>query len=323
MSAASTGDPGPVGYDVLQVDDLPRIVRQAVHAVTRTIEHTTTSAIDRAAVQAGERALRTIDDLTRASARVHSLARVVPDARTAGLTQDIAHARRLAGHLARDVLADSQTPDLLDSHPPHEPTVEQPHDRAEDFDGPALTRALVDASDLLRTLNRAATIADALTHHLHAQQPGELGAQMVHARDLAARVTDDLAHAQTRTRDLLHLLGAVHVATPPVPPAPAPAHTDQRPDPARSRPGWTALTVSSLAARLLPPAARLRFEDELLDELFALADTHVPRRHQAACALRQLAAVPRLRALHTRDLHQPPSTTPPPPDPAQPPRPAQ
>ncbi len=319
MSTASTEDPGIAAYDVLQVDDLPRIVRHAVHAVTRTVDHLTTSAIDRAVVQAGERALRTIDDLTRALARIHSLSRAVPDARTASLTQDVAHARRLAGHLARDLLADGQTQDGLNSPSLHEPTVDEPNDRAEVVHGRALTRALVDASDLIRALDRAEAIADALTHRLHAVQPGELGVWGAHAPDLAARVADDLARAQTRTSDLLHLLSAVHVCTPPLPTDPAPAAADETPAPTAqvSRPGLTALKVSSLAARLLPPAARLRFEEELLDELFALAENDVPRRHQAACALRQLAAVPRLRALHTREVQQHPSPIPPRPDPSQ------
>lgn len=319
MSTASSGDPGIAGYDVLHVDDLPRIVRQAVHAVTRTVEHTTTSAIDRAVVQAGDRALGTIDDLTRASARVHSLARVVPDTRIAGLIQDIAHARRLAGHLARDLSADGRTREGLDSHHPHEPTVDKPNGGAEILDGRVLTRALVDASDLTRALDRAEAIADALCHRVHALEPGVLGVTGSHAPGLATLVADDLARAQIRSCDLLHLLGAVHLSAPPDPSAPAPAAADETPDQAAQvpRPGLTALKVSSLAARLLPPAARLRFEEELLDELFALADDRAPRRHQAACALRQLAAVPRLRALYTRDGHHHPSPAPTRPDASQ------
>jgi hypothetical protein len=68
-----------------------------------------------------------------------------------------------------------------------------------------------------------------------------------------------------------------------------------------TRPGLTALTVSALAARLLPPIARLRFEEELLDELYALAEARAPHRRQLACAVRQLAAIPRLRGLRLDD----------------------
>jgi hypothetical protein len=38
---------------------------------------------------------------------------------------------------------------------------------------------------------------------------------------------------------------------------------------------------------MLPPAARARYGEELLDELYALADDGAGRSHQFACALRQ------------------------------------
>jgi hypothetical protein len=62
-----------------------------------------------------------------------------------------------------------------------------------------------------------------------------------------------------------------------------------------AQPGWVAVRVSGWAGRLLPAIARDRYVEELLDELYALAEVRVTRRRQLVCALRQLFRTPALR----------------------------
>jgi hypothetical protein len=59
----------------------------------------------------------------------------------------------------------------------------------------------------------------------------------------------------------------------------------------RVQPSWMAVRVNGWAARLLSPAARAQHAEELLDEVYDLAELGAPRRAQTACALRQLARV--------------------------------
>jgi hypothetical protein len=65
--------------------------------------------------------------------------------------------------------------------------------------------------------------------------------------------------------------------------------------PRRVQPSWVAVRVNGWAARLLSPAARALHADELLDEVYDLAELGAPRRAQIACGLRQLAGVRQLR----------------------------
>ena len=62
------------------------------------------------------------------------------------------------------------------------------------------------------------------------------------------------------------------------------------------RPAWPALRLSSLTLQLLSRPARLRYEDELLDELYDLADQSASRQAQVVAALRQMLQVGVLRA---------------------------
>jgi hypothetical protein len=73
---------------------------------------------------------------------------------------------------------------------------------------------------------------------------------------------------------------------------------------APARPAWVARRVHGWTARLLSPAARARFEDELLDELHELAEQNATGCAQLACALRQLGATLQLRHQARQDRKQ-------------------
>jgi len=73
-------------------------------------------------------------------------------------------------------------------------------------------------------------------------------------------------------------------------PDPAPAMPEGVRPPVQVQPNRLAIRVSGWATRMLPPTARARYGDELLDELHTMADDDAGRWRQLACAVRQ--AVP-------------------------------
>ncbi len=61
------------------------------------------------------------------------------------------------------------------------------------------------------------------------------------------------------------------------------------------RPSKLAAQVNAVTIRVLSPRARALYGDELLDELYALAEGGASRQHQVGAALRQLAQAGALR----------------------------
>jgi hypothetical protein len=72
-------------------------------------------------------------------------------------------------------------------------------------------------------------------------------------------------------------------------------HTSESESVAVVRLASVAARVNAVTTRVLSPRARALYGDELLDELYVLADDGASRRHQVGAALRQLAQAGQLR----------------------------
>jgi hypothetical protein len=149
-----------------------------------------------------------------------------------------------------------------------------PWSRPHRYVDPALLRAALADVDTLRQAALALALDRARA------RDRDLALALVRARDRARELLGCADRIQLR---LVELAGR---SSPGVPGG----------QPHGVRPSGMAVRMHGWTAKLLLPAARTRHADELLDELYDLAEQGGTMRAQVACALRQLATVRRLRA---------------------------